>query len=76
MAKQSEESQKEALDLFRGGPRPKERDSIRGEIIEWCLGAREKFKWLECSSSGNCDDPPKLRDGNVSERDVMLIARR
>ncbi|GFY81477.1 exostosin family protein [Actinidia rufa] len=47
---------------FVGGPRPQQSDSIRGEIIRQCLGAGEKCKWLECSSSSsrNCDDPNRV----------------
>lgn len=47
---------------FAGAPGPKQRDSIRGEIISQCLEAGEKCKWLDCksSSSGNCDDPSKV----------------
>ena len=40
-----------------GAPRPKQGDSIRGEIIDQCLGARGKCKWLDCSLNGNCDNP-------------------
>ncbi|XP_057502573.1 probable xyloglucan galactosyltransferase GT13 [Actinidia eriantha] len=48
---------------FVGGSRPEQSDSIRGEIIEHCLGAGEKCKWLECSSSsGNCDDPNRVME--------------
>ncbi|GFY81475.1 exostosin family protein [Actinidia rufa] len=42
---------------FVGAPRPKQGDSIRGEIIDQCLGARGKCKWLDCSLNGNCDNP-------------------
>ncbi|XP_057497695.1 probable xyloglucan galactosyltransferase GT13 [Actinidia eriantha] len=45
------------LFLFVGGPRPDQNFSIRGDIIEQCLGARGKCKWVECSLNKNCDNP-------------------
>ncbi|XAR48825.1 hypothetical protein NMG60_11031782, partial [Bertholletia excelsa] len=42
---------------FVGAPRPKELDTLRSEIIDQCLAAGQKCKWLDCRSGVKCNDP-------------------
>lgn len=42
---------------FVGAPRPTIQDSLRAEIINQCLNASEKCKWVDCGSGDKCNGP-------------------
>ncbi|XP_050238549.1 probable xyloglucan galactosyltransferase GT14 [Mercurialis annua] len=45
---------------FAGAPRPDQKDSIRGQIIEQCLASTGLCKLLNCSSGNTCDNPVEV----------------
>ncbi|CAI0432728.1 unnamed protein product [Linum tenue] len=45
---------------FVGAPRANMTESIRGELINQCLGSRKKCKLLNCHSGSQCDSPVEV----------------